>query len=204
MKRIHVLLALLAALMLTAAGCEPSSDAATDESEVVETAEASAVSSEGLDPMPTDGVNESAALEAAASAFEAEASKDAWADVDFAALRSSGPRFIAYLVEVEMDGQVALFEVRADGVAHNIYGYQRPFDSGSTLWSPKEAATATVPASPGEVAAAAAVEAAMRDAFPETPFGVAIHGYRFAYVAEGLSPFTLEISPTGAVLTVSG
>ncbi|MRS12545.1 MAG: hypothetical protein EG823_05685 [Actinobacteria bacterium] len=198
-----VLLALVLALGLALAGCE---SATTDESDdTAATGETSApVSLEGLDAISTDGANESAALAAAEKAFAAERTKDRWSGVDFDALASAGPRLVAYLVEVEMNGQVALFEVRADGIAHNIYGYQRAFDSGSTIWSPKDAQTATAPVSPGETVAVAAVDAAMRDAFPETPFAVVIHGYRFVYVAEGLRLFTLEIAPDGTLLTVSG
>ena len=203
MKRAIAVSAALLALMLALGGCGGgSADTQADSGDA--TPVAATTTTEGYDAMPTDGANEAAALAAAREQFSAERESGTWTGVDFDALAAADPRFVAYLVRVDLGGQVALFEVRADGIAHNIYQYQRAFDSGSIIWTPAEESQGqtAVPVSAGEIAAAAAVEAAMRDAFPEDPFTVSIHGYRFVYLAEGQGAMTFEIAPGGSLLSV--
>lgn len=202
MKRATAVPAVLLALSLALGGCGGAADTQDDTGDV--TPAASTMTTEGYDAMPADGANEAAALAAAGEQFSAERESGTRTGVDFDALAAAGPRFVAYLVRVDLGGQVALFEVRADGIAHNIYQYQRAFDSGSIIWTAAEDSQGqtAVPASAGEVTAAAAVEAAMRDAFPEDPFTVSIHGYRFVYLAEGQSAMTFEIAPGGSLISV--
>jgi len=111
-------------------------------------------------------------------------------------------RLIAYIVRTELDGQVALFEVRADGLAHNIYSYPRAFDSGSIIWTPAESAHAAggEARSEGEQRSVAAVDEAMGDAFPDGGYTVSLGGYRFAFVADGIDPVHIEIGADGTTL----
>ncbi len=202
MKRTMLIAVALLALALALGGC---GDDPEDAEEVTATTPvASGLPSEGLDPMPTDGANEAEALAKARELLPVERASGDWEDVDFEALGASDPRLVAYLVRVDLGGQVALFEVRADGIAHNIYQYQRAFDSGSIIWTPAEESQGrtSAPVSAGEINAAAAVESAMRDAFPEDPFTVSIHGYRFVYSAEGAGTMTFEIAPGGSLISV--
>ena len=114
------------------------------------------------------------------------------------------PRLVAYLVRVDYDGQVSLFEVRADGIAHNLYAYQKAFDSGSIVWTSSDMALSAkaAPQSDREKAAVAAVEAEMKDAFPNEPLAVSVHGYRFVYLKDGMSALALEVAPDGSVISV--
>lgn len=203
MKRIaSAVLALV--LMLGLAGCGEKAVTISQDapSESVDDGTAGGSAPAGFDAIPADGANEKAALKGATAAFKTERDSGKWSDVDWAALEKAGPVLVAYVVRVDLGGQIALFEVRADGVAHNIYGYQRAFDSGSIIWTPAEGQkTATAATdSAGEKSAASAVESAMRDAFPEDQFTVSMHAYRFAYIAAGQKPFTFEIGPDGTML----
>jgi hypothetical protein len=109
------------------------------------------------------------------------------------------PILTAYLVRVDMDGQTALFEVHADGVAQNAYAANSPFDSGRILWSPTEEADwpSAAPRSAGEDNAIQAVRYAMTDAFEGTPFDTAIHAYRFSYLVDGYPKLSLDVGVDG-------
>jgi hypothetical protein len=202
MDRARPVAVALTVCLLALGGCSDAVDESVETTGT--TATTPAAITEGCDPIPADGANERAALAAAAGQFEAASKSGDWEGVDFEALGAADPRFVAYLVRVDLAGQVALFEVRADGIAHNIYQYQRAFDSGSLIWTPAEESQGptAAPASAGEIAAVAAVDSAMRDAFPEDPFTVSIHGYRFAYVAKGQDAMTFEIAPDGSSISV--
>ncbi|MDZ4166359.1 MAG: hypothetical protein U1E08_01515 [Coriobacteriia bacterium] len=110
----------------------------------------------------------------------------------------------AYLVRAEMDGQVTMFEVRADGIVHSLYAYQKAFDSGSLVWTPADMATGptAVPESVAEKSAAEAVRAAMADAFEGQPFEVVMAGYRFSYVRDGLLLMNVNVDPDGGAISV--
>jgi len=109
------------------------------------------------------------ALDAAPAIFGRERDSGAWPDADWDVLASAEPRLVAYVVRAESNGQVALFEVRADGLPHNLYAYHKAFDSGSIIWtSADDALGGSVEAqSAGEAQAVSAVDAVMRDAFPD-------------------------------------
>jgi hypothetical protein len=203
MKRTALVAAALLALAFALVGCGDGSADTGGEGETT-APQTTGTPSEGYDAMPTDGANEAEALARVAELLPVEKASGDFEGVDFDALEAAGPRFVAYLVRVDLGGQVALFEVRADGIAHNIYQYQRAFDSGSLIWTAAEDSQGqtAAPASAGEIAAAAAVESAMRDAFPEDPFTVSIHGYRFVYMAEGTSTLTFEVAPGGSLISV--
>ncbi len=205
MSRATLAIAALLVLALGLAGCgDKAADGVAEGDGTVQPTSPSA-SVQGFDAMPADGANESAALAALPDAFAAQKAAGTLPGVDWDAFAGVEPLFVAYLVRVDLNGQVALFEVRADGIAHNIYGYQRAFDSGSIIWTPVEQSQSAVaaPGSAGETSATAAVEAAMCDAFPEDPFIVGIHGYRFAYVMEGANPLVFEIAPDGSLISAS-
>lgn len=203
MKRMALVAVALLALALMLGGCDgapadPEEEAGTTDQQ------ASATPPEGYDAMSADDANEAEALAKAQELLPVEKASGEWEGVDFDSLEVAGPRFVAYLVRVDLGGQVALFEVRADGIAHNIYQYQRAFDSGSLIWTAAEDSQGPTaePTSAGEVAAASSVESVMRDAFPDDPFSVSIHGYRFVYMAEGTSSMTFEIAPGGSLISV--
>lgn len=208
MKRWVTLAVLLLAMTLVLAGCgdqAPAEDTDT-ETPAVEPAVPSGTTIAGSDPMPTDGVNETAALEAVAVIYAEQRDGNTWADVDWAALDAVAPVFNAYLVRVDLGGQAALFEVRSDGLPHNLYAFQKAFDSGSIIWIPAEDATGafTGAQSDGELMAADAVNDAMRDAFPDDNFTVTIHGYRFVYLQGERSVFTIEVAPDGSMISAGG
>ena len=206
MKRATLLVMLLLVLALALGGC--GDDATGDARTAVATGTlpcGDATVVEGYDAMATDGANESAALSALPALVAAQKESGAWDDADWDAVESAEPRFVAYIVRVELGDQVALFEVRADGIPHNLYGYQRAFDSGSIIWTAaadSQGATAAATSS-GETLAASAVETAMRDAFPEDPFTVVVAGYRFAYLLEGTDPLLFEVAPDGSLISAS-
>lgn len=183
------------------AGCGGTTDPASEQA-ATPSAASSTVPLEGYDAMPADGAGEKAAASTAAAELDTVADLS----VEQREALTADQRLIAYLVRVELDGQVALFEVRSDGIAHNIYSYPRAFDSGSIIWTPaeEEQVTASAARSEGEVRAVAAVDEAMRDAFPDGGFTLALGGYRFAFVAEGVEPVHVEIGADGAtVISVS-
>ncbi|MDO8847096.1 MAG: hypothetical protein Q7W51_01735 [Coriobacteriia bacterium] len=205
MKRAAPFAMLLLVLALALGGCgdDATGDAADSGSTGTTTSAITVV--EGFDAMATDGANESAALSALPALAEAQKESGEWDDVDWEAVDAAEPRFVAYIVRVELADQVALFEVRADGIPHNLYGYQRAFDSGSIIWTAaadSQGATA-VAASAGETLVTSAVETAMRDAFPEDPFTVLVAGYRFAYLLEGTDPLLFEVAPDGSLISAS-
>jgi hypothetical protein len=109
-------------------------------------------------------------------------------------LTGAQPSFTAYLIGVDMDGQLALLEVRADGVVHGLYASQKAFDAGTLLWAPSEdySIPRVAPQGDAERAAVASVDAVMRDSFPDTSFTVGVYGYRFEYVKDGRVLMTLE------------
>lgn len=157
------------------------------------------------DPIPAEGPGEAAALAALPGLLPAAeqavtASGGQWPD-----LQAAEPRLVAHLVRAEMDGQVTLFEVRADGIAHSLNAYHRAFDSGSLIWTPaaESDAAAAQPRSSADSAAAEAVRSVMADAFPDETLTLAVAGYRFAYVAGDAVVLTVEVGADGALGAVS-
>lgn len=199
MKRVLVAVVLLAVAL---AGCGEA-ERTSDDTTSTESAGAATVVLEGYDAMATDGANEQAALAALPELTESQKGADPLADADWDAIEAAEPRLVAYIVRVDLGEQVSLFEVRADGIAHNLYGYHRAFDSGAIVWttSAVEQNATAAPASTGEMAAAAAVDAVMRDAFPDDAFTVSIKGYRFAYVLEEGSPVVFEVGVEGDLIS---
>jgi hypothetical protein len=204
MKQATTLLIALA-LLFSLAGCgngvqtePPATDTGTVTSEPVITAP------EGLEAIPTDGPGESAARAAIPGLLDQarqmrEGSGQPWPE-----LGSIEPRLVAYLVAVTMDDQVTLFEVRADGIAHELYAYHRAFDAGSLIWTPASM-TSTISAAPQsdrEKAAVAAIEAAMKDSFPDTALATGVQGYRFVYLDGNTQVLTLEVATDGAIISV--
>lgn len=199
------LLAFGIATAVLLAGCGVSESGSTHVEETTPAVEPEPVVVDGLDAIPADGARERAALDAASAILDRERDSGAWPDADWDALASAEPRLVAYVVRAELDGQAALFEVRADGVPHSLYAYHKAFDSGSIIWTPADDARGgSVEAqSAGEIQAVSAVNAVMRDAFPDDPLTVSIAGYRVAYVADGVQPLMIEVAPDGSAISVS-
>ncbi|MHB1135712.1 MAG: hypothetical protein ACYCXR_02280 [Coriobacteriia bacterium] len=197
MKRLAALCAAVLACGTLLVGCGDADEPALETTAPVAST-ASTIPLEGYDAMPTDGTGEAAAATAAVRELDAVADLS---DEERASLQAD-QRLIAYLVRVELDGQVALFEVRSDGLAHNIYSYPRAFDSGSIIWTPADSAQmpGAEARSVGEQRSVAAVDEVMRDAFPDGGFSTALGGYRFAFIAEGIEPVHIEIGADGTTL----
>lgn len=172
----------------------------TPEAPAPEASVARTVPLDGHDAMPTDGVGETAAAGAAVRELDALSVADL--TTEQRETIKADQRLIAYLVRVELDGQVAFFEVRTDGIAHNMYSYPRAFDSGSIIWTPAESSQVAGAAarSEGELRSVAAVDEVMRDAFPDGGYAVSLGGYRFAFLAEGVDPVYIEIAADGTTL----
>lgn len=200
-----LLIVLVAVLAVAVAGCEPDveSDSSAPESSSSSPAGEGAPAGD-VEAMPTDGPGESAALEGLdASLAEGRAMQEGagqpWPD-----LAGVEPAFTAYLLVVEMDGQVALFEVRADGIVHGLYAYQQAFDAGTLVWSSADFSSSprAEARSEAEKAAVASVDDAMRDAFPDATYTVSIYGYRFTYAKDGVLLLNLEVATDGTVISV--
>jgi hypothetical protein len=202
MKRFSATLFAMLLIVLLAVGCAGADpDAASPEDEDPATAGDDApalVSAAAPDPIPVEGPGESAAANMLSVALETARAADAgthtWPD-----LADAEGILSAYLVRVDMDGQTALFEVRADGIPHSIYAYQRPFDSGTIVWMSADVSPVakSAPRSEGERTATEAVRAAMADAFEGATFEVSVFGYRFSYVRDGELLLNLVFEPRG-------
>lgn len=204
MKRLLALL-MMVVLVAALAGCKPNVEVDSPEAGrgVADDGTASGNSGADLEAMPTDGPGESAAVAALPSALQEGKQMLETAGLPSPDVSGIEPAFSAYLIVVDMDGQGALFEVRADGIAHSLYAYQKAFDAATIMWTPSEysGSPRTAPQSDPESAAVAAVEAAMRDAFPDAAMTVSVYGYRFVYSEEGTPVLTLEIATDGAVIS---
>jgi len=204
-----VALAAAVALGVLVAGCGSSDTGTTGETTSTpasdDTQSGSTISSE-IESMTADGPGESAALAALpgllddAEALLAASSAQGQQMPDIAGV---DPLFVAYLISVELDGQVTLCEVRADGIAHSLYAYNRAFDSGSLVWTPVDLTPMKTaePQSDREVASVEAVRAVMVDAFPDSALNIAVYGYRFVYVSADGHVLTLHVLPDGTLLS---
>src|SRR5574340_360436 len=119
MKR-ALLLTVVLALALVTSGCNGSEGGGTTagtDTDGGTRADSGSTIPDGLEPMPADSGAEAKALAAAQTIFVQQRDSGTWKDVDWAANEAAGPLFTAYIVAVNLDSQVALFEIRADGVA---------------------------------------------------------------------------------------
>ena len=202
MRRAPILLIVVLALVVGLAGCGEGAEETPGVSGADDTGTAAPPSGstlpEGYDSIPVTGPGESAALAALPAALE-QAREMSWTVPD---LTDAEPRLVAYLVRVDMDDNVALFEVRADGEAHNLYAYQTPFDSGTIVWTPTEMAETPFAEAQSDLekAAVAAVETAMKADFDD-PMMTNIHGYRFVYVKDDALVYGVEVSPEGDIIS---
>jgi len=210
MRRAAAVVSLALVGMLLMSGCEPIDADPTPGADEQPSSSGSATVDEAVvvdlpDAIPVDGPGEAEALAALpgllpAAELAVTGSGGQWPD-----LQGAEPRLVAYLVRAEMSGQVTLFEVRADGIAHSLNAYHRAFDSGSLIWTPvaESHAAAAQPRSAREDAAIQAVRSVMADAFPDEQLEVTIAGYRFAYVGEGAVVLTVEVGADGVLGPVS-
>lgn len=202
-------LALVACMVLAAAvlfGCdnvEVDSPEAGTGSESSASTTASTVSLDGLDAMSVEGPGEAAAVAALPDALEQAKQTQEQAGLAWSDVSGLTPRFTAYLLAVEMGGQTALFEVRADGRPHGLYAYQQAFDAGTLVWTASENAGSPRAAaqSDPERSAVAAIETAMRDAFPDQAFSTSVYGYRFVYLEDDSLRHILEVATDGSVIS---
>lgn len=200
-------LASVIALGVLVAGCGSGDTGTTGETTSTAPSDntGSTISSE-IETMPADGPGESAALAALPELLddvEAMLAASSAQGQQMPNISGAQPLFVAYLISVELDGQVTLCEVRADGIAHSLYAYNRAFDSGSLVWTPADLTPMKTaePQSDRETAAVEAVRAVMADAFPDTALDVAVYGYRFVYVGADGRLLTLHVMPDGSLLS---
>ena len=209
--RLTLVLALVSAVALgvLATGCGSGDTGTTGEATSTASSDDGAtggtISSE-IESMTADGPGESvarAALPGLLDDAEALLAASSVQGQQMPDITGAEPLFVAYLISVELDGQVTLCEVRADGIAHSLYAYTRAFDSGSLVWTPVDLTTMATaePQSDRETAAVEAVRAVMMDAFPGTALDVAVYGYRFVYVATDGRVLTLHVLPDGTLLS---
>lgn len=202
-----LLIVLAIALGVALTGCEPDTEAEVDTSGAGESspsAPSGGASAADLEAMPTDGPGESAVVQGLdGSLAEAKVIHEG-AGLEWPDMTGSEPVFTAYIIVVDMDGQGTMLEVRADGIPHGLYAYQRPFDAGTLIWSPGDFSSSprAVAQSEPEKAAVAEVDAAMRDSFPDATYTVSVYGYRFTYVKDGSQVLILEIATDGSVISV--
>lgn len=207
MKRASALLALMMVIALCVAGCggdQPTEAPDDTAAPATEPAPSGGGASDAFQALSTDGPGESAALAAMPAALAEGRAMQETAGQTWPDLNGIEPRLTAYILAADMDGQTTLFEVRADGIAHSLYAYQRAFDSGSLLWSDSENSSSprATPQSDAEKAAVASVEAVMRDSFPEGAFAVSLYGYRFVFLGDNTPILTLEMDTVGSVMSV--
>lgn len=202
MSRLMLLCATGLACSIILTGCSDSADTAADP--VAPDAQVTAaVPLDGYDAMAIESATAIVAAETAVRALDDTAGD--LSPEQREALKAD-QRLIAYLVRAELDGQVALFEVRFDGIAHNIHSYPRAFDSGSIIWTPvgDDKTVGADAQSDGEKRSVAAVAEAMQDAFPDTSLTISLGGYRFVFLADATNPATIEIASDGkTVISVS-
>ncbi|MBN2848819.1 MAG: hypothetical protein JXP72_10310 [Coriobacteriia bacterium] len=205
MKRMVAVLGIALALALSLGGCsdagegDPATETDDGSSPVAEAPAGGVTQLVGLDPIATDGPGERAALAALPAALESArgmhvAGGGAWPD-----LAGAEPVLTAYVLVTELEDQSTLFEVRADGIVHSLYAYQRPFDSGTLVWTPTAdgIGETAAPRSDAERAAAAAVQEAMSEAFGGQSFEVAVFGYRFSYIKDETLLLNITVGPSG-------
>lgn len=193
--------------LLTLGGCGADDEVATPETDAeTVTSEPVATPSEALEAMPADGPGESAAIAALPGLLgqaeqERAASGQAWPD-----LAGAEPSLTAYILVADLEDQSALLEVRADGIVHGIYAYQRAFDAAALIWMPagELAAPRSAPQSEREKSAVAAAQAALEDSFPDGGITAGVFGYRFTYQSGGVRLLTIEIATDGTLISVSG
>lgn len=204
MKRALLTIAVLLLATLTLAACGDGGQSEIAETTATPDPSPAPSAAEGFDPIAIAGPGEAAALAALPAALESQREAHAQAGGSWPDLAGVEPILTAYLLRVEMDDQITLFEVRADGIVHSLYAYQKAFDSGSLVWTPADMAAGptAVPQSAAEKAAAEAVRAAMVDAFEGQGFEVAMFGYRFSYVKDGLLLLNMSVDPAGGAVGV--
>jgi hypothetical protein len=204
MKR-FLTLALLVFVAATVAGCgAPAASGPAGST----TATAAAAASGPYAAIAIAGAHEKAAESALSAAVvvandSAKSQKKTPVDVTDATAT-----LVAYVVQAQVADQVALFEVRADGRAYELYKYPAPPDPKALSWQPatvSEGAFLTDAASNGESEAVAAVEAVVKIAKPGEAPTVKVYGYTFFWIkADGTpastvggTPFSVTVDPKG-------
>jgi hypothetical protein len=198
-------LALLVLIAVTVAGC--GSPAATGPAGST-TATAGAAAGGPYAAIPIAGAHEKAAEAALPGALvvandSAKAQKKTPIDVTDATAT-----LVAYVVQAQVADQVALFEVRADGRAYELYKYPTPPNPKALPWQPASVSVGaflTDATSNGEREAISAVASLVKIAKPgETP-AVKVYGYTFFWIkADGTpastvggTPFSITVDPKG-------
>jgi hypothetical protein len=159
-------------------------------------------------PISLDGPQEKKAAAALPSALKTAADSVKSQGKTPPDLSGATATLVSYQLQARVDDQIALFEVRADGRAYEMFRYPTPPNPKTLKWSPIEYAEGSVltdPASNPERAAVAAVTSIVKTARPSSTPVVKISGYTFFWISsEGTpvetkdgGPFSLMVDPDG-------
>jgi hypothetical protein len=158
--------------------------------------------------IPADGPHEKAAYAAVPEALEFARGMAAQQKRPLTDVSAATATLVSYTLEARVGTRLALFEVRGDGKAYELYRYPAAPDPRTLFWrdaSGTDSAFLAKPAGPGETAAAAAVRKVVEEAAPGDAATVSIYGYNFYWIkpdgtpmsTAGGSPFTMNIDPAG-------
>jgi hypothetical protein len=205
MKRIIA----LASVVLLAAGIAGCTDPASQKMPPLTPETSGTVSVAGpYAAIAIDGPNEAKAVDSLASALKTAADAVKTQGKTPPDLSGATATLVAYQLYSRVGDQVALFEVRADGRAYELYRYPSPPNPKALKWTPIEYSEGVVlvdPSSNGERGAVAAVISITKTAKPSSKPTVQVSGYTFYWIkSDGKpvetkdgGPFNLLVDPNG-------
>lgn len=159
-------------------------------------------------PISTDGPQESKAAAALPAALKTAAGVAKTQDRTLPDLSGANATLVSYVLQAQVGDQIALFDVRADGRAYELYKYPVAPSPQKLSWQPagaSEGAALADPASNLEREAVAAVTSVVKTAKPGSEPTVKITGYVFYWIGtdhkpvttDGGAPFNMTIDPAG-------
>lgn len=205
MKRSLALL-LVAVLMLTVAGCS------TPAAKPTETPSSGAPSKPAAaDPfaaITTDGPHEAAAAAAVPAVLKSVEKSVKAAGKQPTDVTSGKATLVAYVLQAKVADKVVLFEVRADGTAHELYQYSKKPDPAKLFWQSAaiaEGASLVDPSGSAELAAADAVRTVVAKAPAGGDVRVMMQGYIFYWIGSDGAPLeTAAGGPFNVMIDVKG
>jgi hypothetical protein len=161
-----------------------------------------------------DGPNEANAVDSLSSALKTAAEAAKAQGKTPPDLSGATATLVAYQLYSRVGDQVALFEVRANGRAYELFRYPTPPAPKALKWTPAayaEGAVMVDPSSNAERGAVAAVMSITKIAKPSSKPVVRISAYSFYWIkADGTpvqtkdgGPFNLTVDPKGAAASWS-
>lgn len=187
MKRVLTAV-LVAVLALTVAGCSALASKTSRSGSPAATGVSGPYAA-----ISASGPHEKAAAAAlpAALRYVARVAKDA--DKKPMDVSAGKPTLVSYVLQARVADRVTLFEVRADGVVHELYRYPQAADPSKLLWQKAavgEGASSIAPIGAGETTAADAVRAVVGKAQVDGDIKVSMYGYIFYWIGKGGEPLS--------------